>query len=131
VVLSIFFQACNGKGPNTSDITGTWVSSDKAKLVFNRDGTFTGDSIPTRFGFMGIGSIAQSKFSGSGNWDLRKGQAQWEVYLEFNKASVGKNGCAFSVLISGSNGVSQNDQPWQLFLWQGEEGGQRYTFDKK
>src|ERR1700761_6420168 len=112
VGLSIFFQACSEKKPNRSDIIGTWISSDKAKLVFNTDGTFIGDSIPTRFGFMAIDSIAQSTFNGSGNWELRKGQAQCEVYLDFNKASVGKNGCAFPVLISGSTGVLENNPPW-------------------
>ena len=130
-IISIFFQACSGKDPKHNDIIGTWVSSDKEKLVFNNGGTFIGDSIPTRFGFMANDSIAQPKFNGSGNWELRKGQAQWEVYLDFNKASVGKNGCAFPVLISGSNGAFENSPPWHLFLWQEEEGGQRYEFKKK
>jgi hypothetical protein len=131
VMLSIFFQSCSSKEPDQNDIIGAWVSSDKAELVFNKDGSFIGDSIPTRFGFMASDSITQRRFSGSGKWTLRKGQAQWEVYLDFNQASVGKNGCAFPVLISGSNGVLENNPPWYLFLWQEEEGGQRYEFKRK
>ena len=131
-MLSIFVQACSSeRAPTHNDIVGTWMSSDKAELVFNIDGTFTGDSIPTRFGFVPFDSIVDRKFSGAGKWTLRKGQAQWEVYLEFNKVSVRKNGCAFPVLISGKNGIFENNPPWYLFLWQGEEGGDRYTFDKK
>jgi hypothetical protein len=131
VTLSIFFQACNAKTPTRDDVIGVWISSDNAVLVLNKDGTFTGDSIPTRFGFIAIDSITQRKFSGSGNWTFRKGQAQWEVYLDFNQATVGKNGCAFPVLIAGENGILENNPPWYLFLWQEEEGGQRYEFKRK
>ena len=131
IILLIFFQSCSGKAPVREDVLGAWMSSDSAVLVLNKDGTFTGDSIPTRFGFIAIDSITQRKFSGSGNWTFRKGQAQWEVYLDFNQATVGKNGCAFPVLIAGENGVLENEPPWYLFLWEGEEGGQTYGFKRK
>lgn len=130
-ILSIFLEACNGNNPHRNDIIGSWISSDKAELIFNENGSFTGDSIPTKFGFMASDSIAQRRFSGSGKWTLRKGQAQWEVYLDFDHASVGRNGCAFTVLISGEKGILENNPPWHLFLWQEEEGGQRYEFRKK
>jgi hypothetical protein len=131
IILPIFFQACSGKSPIREDILGAWMSSDGAVLVFNKDGTFVGDSIPSRFGFTSFDSITQHKFSGSGKWSLRKGQARWEVYLDFNQVTVRKNGCAFPVLIAGKDGVLENEPPWYLFLWEGEEGGQTYEFKRK
>ena len=131
IILSIFFQSCSGKAPVREDVLGAWMSSDSAVLVLNKDGTFVGDSIPSRFGFTSFDSVTQHKFSGRGNWTFRKGQAHWEVYFNFNQVTVRKNGCAFPVLIAGKNGILENNPPWYLFLWQEEEGGQRYEFKRK
>ena len=63
IILLIFFQACSGKAPVREDVLGAWMSSDSAVIVLNKDGTFTGDSIPTRFGFIAIDSIPQWKYT--------------------------------------------------------------------
>jgi hypothetical protein len=54
-----------------------------------------------------------------------------EVYLDFNKVSVNKNGCAFPLLIARSSDKSENKSPWYLFVWKEEEGGERYEFLKE
>lgn len=135
-ILSMLFHSCKSseKGLTQNDLIGTWVSSENAEFIFNGDGTFTGSQIPAEFGFFPIDTFRNVKFNGSGKWELRKaeGAIDWEVYLNFNKVDVkGKNGCVFSLLVGGEKGIMENKPPWYLFVWKGEEGGERYEFHKK
>ena len=130
-IFSSLLQACGGKEPTRSDIIGRWESAGNAEFIFNRNGTFTGKLVPSEFGFMPSDSLQNVKFNGNGKWELRKGSSHWEVYVDFDKVSVNKNGCAFPLLIAGENGVLDNKPPWYLFVWKEEEGGERYKFIKK
>lgn len=135
-LLSILFHSCNSSENELTqnEIIGTWVSSDKAEFVFNGDGTFTGNLIPAEFCFFPIDTFRNVKFSGSGKWELRKGEgvADWEVYLNFSMVDVkGKNGCVFPLLVGGKKDIMENKPPWYLFVWKGEEGGDRYEFHKE
>ncbi len=125
-------QACGGysKGPTQNDIIGSWRNPDGAEFVFNTDGTFSGKRIPTKLGFMTTDSLKNKKFNGSGKWVLRKGSTHWEVNVDFDKVDNGKNGCVFPLLISRENEVLENQPPWYLFIWEEEEGGERYKFSK-
>ena len=129
---SIFSLACSNKQPTENEILGTWRSPENAELIFKGDGTFAGNLIPAEFGFFPADSFRNVKFSGSGKWTMRKGSTHWEVYLDFDKVNVNKNGCAFPLLIAGENGILENKPPWYLFVWKGEEeGGEKYKFLKK
>lgn len=130
-IFSLLMQACGGKELSQNDIIGKWESVEKSELVFNQDGTFTGKSIPVKFGFMPSDSLTSDKFSGSGKWLLKEASPNWEVELDFDKVTVNKNGCSFPILIAGENGILDNKPPWYLFLWKEEEGGERYKFVKK
>lgn len=130
-LISILFQACSGKEPKHNEIVGRWTNPDGATVVLVDNGEFTAKSFPAEYVLLPKDSFRNQKFDGSGKWTLRKGQAQWEVYLDFNRFSNQKYACSFPLLVAGEKGVLENEPPWHLFLWQGEEGGQRYTFDKK
>ena len=130
-LMTTFFPACGGKDPQHNDVVGTWKNPDGATVTLIDNGEFTARSLPAEYVLLPRDSFRNQKFDGSGNWTLRKGQAQWEIYLDFNKFSDQKYACSFPLLISGEKGVLENTPPWQLFLWQEEEGGQRYTFNKK
>jgi len=135
IILSIFFQACKSQikeqVPTSENILGTWKSSENAEVIFDKNGTFTGSLIPAEFGFFPADSFKNVKFSGSGKWTLRKGNTNWEIYLDFDKVNINKGGCAFPLLISGESGILENKSPWYLFIWKEEEGGERYKFLKQ
>jgi hypothetical protein len=130
-IISIFFQACSGKAPQHKDIVGTWVNPDGAMVVLVDNGEFSSKSVPAEYVLLPKDSFRNQRFDGSGKWTLRKGQAQWEVYLDFNRFSDQKYGCSFPLLVAGENGVLENNPPWHLFLWKEEEGGERYEFKRK
>jgi hypothetical protein len=130
-IISIFFQACSGKEPQHNEVVGTWTNPDGATVVLVDNGEFTAKSFPAEYVLLPKDSFRNQKFDGSGKWTLRKGQAQWEVYLDFNRFSDRKYACSFPLLVAGKKGVLENEPPWYFFLWKEEEGGQRYTFDKK
>jgi len=129
-MLSILLQACGGKEPTQNDVVGKWKSANGAEFVFNEDGTFTAKQIPTEFGYMPSDSLQNMKFDGSGKWKFKKENAYWEAYVDFDTVNVNKT-CTFPLLIAGENGVLDNKPPWYLFVWKGEEGGERYKFSKQ
>ena len=66
-----------------------------------------------------------------GKWELKKGQAFKEVGLNFREMDNKEVYGLYSVMISGENGILENEPPWYLFVWKGEEGGERYKFIKE
>ncbi len=130
VILSFLLQACGGQLPTQKDVPGKWESAKGSEFIFNENGTFTAKSIPTEFGFLPSDSLQNIKFDGVGKWEFRKGNSDWEVSVDFDKTSVDKT-CTFPLLIAGEKGILDNKPPWYLFVWKGEEGGERYSFRKQ
>lgn len=134
-MLSMFFQACNTqmKEPTQSDILGNWVSSDGAMLELNKDSSFIGKSLPAEYFtfFTSKKDVEGKRVSGSGKWKMEKGQGFKEVKLTFTKMDDKDIYGSYSVLVSGETGALENKPPWYLFVWKGEEGGERYTFIKQ
>ena len=133
-MLSMFFQACNSQmnEPTQSDILGNWVSSDGAMLEFNKDSSFIGKSLPDEYFTFALKKDAEGKrVSGSGKWELEKGQGFKEVKLTFIKMKDEDIYGFYSILVSGENGILDNKPPWYLFEWKEEEGGERYEFIKQ
>jgi hypothetical protein len=129
-MLSFLLLACGGQEPSQNDVVGKWESPDGAEFIFNKDGTFTAKQIPTEFGYMPSDSLQNMKFNGSGKWEFKKENSYWKTYVDFDKVNVNKT-CTFPLLISGESGVLENKPPWYLFVWKGEEGGERYKFVRK
>jgi hypothetical protein len=129
-MLCFLLQACGDKEPTKDDVVGTWKNPDGAEFVFNKDGTFRAQQIPTGLGYMASDSLQNRKFDGSGKWEFKKENSYWEAYVDFEKANVNKT-CTFPLLIAGENGVLETKPPWYLFVWKGEEGGERYKFSKQ
>lgn len=130
-LLSIVFQACKENTPAQRDVIGSWSSPEGARFELKQDNTFVADSIPSKFGFIQSDSIRGRKFSGSGKWTLKKGQTHWEVNVDFDRATMGKNGCAFPIFLSDEGKDQAGAVNWKLFLWQEEEGGARFEFTRK
>lgn len=116
------FVGCVGSSPAKSEIIGTWVSSDGAILKIMEDGSFSSQFLPSKI-FYWNGEFTQ-KINGYGKWEIRKGQTNWELYLNFKEYSGndGNKGYGLPLLISKEN------SSWYLFLWEEEEGGLQYKF---
>lgn len=131
IITILLFQGCSKTIPTENDIVGKWVNSDNAKLEFNADGTFDGESLPGEKIFFPSEEFKNKRFNGNGKWTLKEGQGWWEITLNFKQVSTRKDGFHTKILISGSGGFLENNPPWYLFVWEGEEGGQRYKFSKE
>jgi hypothetical protein len=132
-ILPIFFQSCSNKKATTVDVIGTWANADGATLELHKDGTFAGKSLPAVYFtfFTSKKDVEGKKVNGSGNWRIEGGQGFDEVKLDFKKMNGTAVNGFYSVMISGTGGPLENKPPWSLFAWKEEEGGQRYTFEKK
>ena len=130
---TIFFSSCGGKEPVQNDIFGTWHGPDSAMLVFNRDSTFIGKALPAEYFtfFTSREEVNGKKVNGSGKWELKKVEGSEEIALNFQEMDNKETHGFYSIFIAGENGALENKAPWYLFLWKGEEGGERYKFLRK
>jgi hypothetical protein len=131
VAASFIFWSCGGKDPAQGDVIGRWRGPDTAILDFNQDGTFTARSFPAEYVLLPKNKFINVRFDGEGKWLLRKGNTNWEVYLDFTQVSDKNCSSSFPLLMEGENGALGNKPPWHLFVWKGEEGGERYKFLRK
>ncbi|MBP9705229.1 MAG: hypothetical protein KBD79_10780 [Chitinophagales bacterium] len=134
ILFPFLFIGCGGSVPAKNEITGIWFNADGAQLILKDDGTFTATSIPAELFFHD--EYEGEKFGGNGKWTIEKerkswDQIPWKVDLDFTETSNRHYRYGHSLLISGSNFL-ENKPPWRnLFLWKGEEGGERYEFKRK
>ena len=131
VMFSFLLQACGAKEPNRSDVIGTWKSSDGSEVILNSDGTFKEKSFPAELVLLQKDRYKNIRFDGIGKWEFKNENSYWEVYLDFEQVSDSNCRSAFPLLIAGKNGFLDNKPPWYLFVWKGEEGGERYKFYRK
>ena len=124
-------QACMNIRLEEKDLVGTWRGPDSSEIHLEMNGSFSARYIPVKFGFIPSDTLNSDKFDGAGKWLLRKGETNWEVYLDFDHVTINKSGCAFPVLVAGENGLFDNKPPWYLFMWDDEEGGDRYKFKRR
>lgn len=129
IILTMIFYECASPDPIKDDIVGRWVSSDGAVLELNKDGSFSGRSLPGEKIFFPSIEFMNKRFEGNGYWELRKGQNRWEISLEFKHISGRERGYSTQILMS-REGAWENGDIWYLFEWVSEEGGERYRFDK-
>ena len=132
ILIAMIFslQGCIGEEPIREEIIGVWKASDGGILQLKDDGTFTTKDLSGNIIFKYSNKHKENAFTESGNWKIEKWQGQWVVSLRFTKSENLKKGYATRVLISGT-GILENNPPLNLFLWVGEEGGERYTFKKE
>jgi hypothetical protein len=116
------FPSCNSKYPTDGNIIGIWHAKDGAEIEFSKDGSFYSKNLPVDL-FLPFSKDYQNRlFNASGNWKLVKDQGSWIVLLDFKEQQ-----CRSYILISGS-GIFENRPPWYLFVWEEEEGGDRFKF---
>lgn len=131
ITVMVLFSGCKAENPTVESIIGSWVAKDGALIELIKDGTFstenlTGDKIfPYENEYKGV------VFNEKGTWKIGNDQGTWVVHLFFKKSDALPKGYATQILVSGSKGIMENQPPWYLFLWEGEEGGSRYKFSKK
>ncbi len=130
IIMVFSLQGCTGQDPTKEEIIGIWKSSDRGSFQFKNDGTFITKDLPGSIIFKYSDEHKENTFTELGNWEIEKWQDQWVVSLMFTKSENLKKGYATRILISGT-GILENNPPWDLFLWVGEEGGERYTFKKE
>jgi len=127
----VFLQSCRGDSPKPEEIWGTWVATNGAELNLKQNGTFSAKELPGEL-FLGKGT-SQRTIEGNGAWKIEKDQGSWQVTLEITEKRINEKDVTeiMHILISGSKGALENEPPWYLFVWKGEEGGDRYKFIKK
>jgi hypothetical protein len=132
-MLFMIFASCNEGKPSEDELIGSWISWDSAIIQINKGGEFTCQRLPAEyFSFQIPGSTEQrQKIQGYGKWRLERNDYQWEIKLDFQVMNNASKSGFYSVFISGSKGLLENQGPWYLFVWKGEEGGERYEFFKK
>jgi hypothetical protein len=130
MLLSFLFQCCTNKAPLNKDIVGIWESKDGSILEIYANGTFSAKSFSTIFLYYTNLKYPNQFFDGSGKWKIVNGQTHWELDLNFLQTSIKESRIGTNLLICGS-GILERTPPWKnLFLWKGEEGGERYEFIK-
>jgi hypothetical protein len=132
-IFSFLLQACTGEGPAANDVVGIWKSLDGAVLNFSKDGSFDGENLPAQyFTFSTSKSNAEGrKIKGHGKWELQNEAGSAEIKLHFQIIDNNNITGLYSVLIAGEHGILDNKPPWYLFVWEEEEGGERYKFKKQ
>ena len=130
-LILLAFASCTTPSPTNKDVIGTWKGENGAEISFKEDGTFTGKSIPAEYILLPPEDYKNIQFSGRGDWELRSGPSNWEVYIEFRETSDKRCLSAFPLLLWGEKGILQNKPPWYLFLWKEEEGGERFALHRE
>lgn len=106
------------------DIVGRWLASnDGAVLEFLDSGRFSAKSLPGYLLF-GPGHEAE-RLDGAGTWGLREGPMGTEVELGFDAIGDRHQGFGIPIKVAG-RGASM-----RLFFWKGQEGGERFEFEKQ
>lgn len=132
-MLSLLLQACGGQNPTQMDIIGKWESSDGASFSFTKDGEFSGTFLPGQYFtfFTSEKEVQGKRIEGKGHWKLTKGQQFTEIRLSFDTINQQPILGLYTLLMAGKNGILDNKPPWYLFVWEEEEGGERYKFTKR
>jgi hypothetical protein len=127
----IFLSSCIGKTPGSKKFVGIWKSASGAQLELKTDGTFTGKSLPTKLFFSYVDSTVPTYFDGDGHWDIKTWKIQFpSIIVDFDNTSIIKTSST-QIFVSGS-GFTEEQPPWNtLFIWVGEEGGNRYEFKRQ
>jgi len=120
---SLLIAGCKGSPPTKDEIVGTWISaSQEASITFEPSGAFSSKDLPAEF-FWGT-SHAGKKLSGTGIWKITEENGEWVVQLSFMFTSLPDlQTFTTTALLSGDKSY--------IYVWEEEEGGQRYKFKKK
>ncbi|MDD4969045.1 MAG: hypothetical protein PHT07_06410 [Paludibacter sp.] len=110
-----FFGAC--KDPKNEDIIGVWKTDNNALFQFYKDKTFKVSNIPESILF----SIdSDNKFyTGSGVWDLKYYENNWEIELNFSKYY-----CPLYI----EKGFYNKKFLWQLYFYDGAQDTKYYFY---
>ncbi len=127
----IFLSGCKSENPTTDSIVGVWYAEDGAIIAFAKDGTFFIENLLGNKFLPFSDDYIEKRFNETGKWKLIKEQGNWMVFLYLKKSNKLPLGCVTQIFISGSKGILENQPPWYLYLWEGEEGDARYKFSKK
>jgi len=131
ITVMVLFSGCKSENPTVESIVGGWVAENGAVIELFKDGTFSTENLTGDKIFPYENEYKGKAFTEKGTWKIGDDKGLWVVYLYFKKSVNLPKGYSTQILISGSKGIMENQPPWYLFLWEGEEGGSRYKFSKK
>jgi len=122
VTMVALVGGCSKASTSSADIVGIWQSVDGATIKLENTGQFVVTGLP---GFPVLGRPHQDeRLSGVGRWQLQEGTMGREIKLVFDRLGD-RERVGVRILTSGK-GTSL-----KLFIWEDEEGGARYEFEKK
>lgn len=123
-LVMVIITGCTGSPPRRDEIAGTWVNqAQDASITFGANGTFSSKNLPADLFWNR--SYSGKKISGSGNWKIVEGPGEWDIELSFSFTSL-QELQSFTTTIF----LSKDDSSWYAYVWEEEEGGQRYKFKK-
>jgi len=140
IILTLFICisviGCKGRKPTMQELTGKWVHDDSTMIQLNANGTFIARSLPTEQLLSVFAKDTCLKiFDGQGTWQIKESRSSWDqlpwsLLLSFVKSTNSNNKFEARIIISGSNFI-ENKPPWKsIFIWNEEEGGERYEFTR-
>jgi hypothetical protein len=125
---SILTVSCSSP-VTTKDIVGTWRNQSGARMIFKSNGSFIGEHLPGGNVFWPSENFAG--FNGFGHWKLGVGDKEGQLILNFDNNLPGvknlpgmKSGFDTQLL------MDRSDSGWYLYGWVGEEGGERFRFER-
>ena len=121
---------CKFSEPKPEDLHGYWLGNDGEVFELNSDGLFVSQNLKGEYFFFNSIEFTGKKLSGQGFWKLVDSDGIWKVKLEYEKSAELPKGYATSIYVGG-NGVLGNTPPWNLFVWENEEGGDRIILKKQ
>lgn len=128
IFFPVLFIGCVGTPPTKEDIIGNWGNPDGAEFNFNADGTFKGKSLPAEYFpfYTSRKDVLRQGVDANGKWKMEQGQGRWQLRLYLEEGDF-----AQYILLLSRSGDFETGDTWYIFVWEKEEGGNRYEFEKQ
>ena len=136
ITVALLIPSCSGHQTTNSDMQGTWVpektsqkwikaqgGSGKCQIALELDGTFSA-TVPDYL-MRTSDQCSGQNMAGRGRWSLSTKLLQTEVKLSFTEVDGKKIYWGATPLKVQTNGKS-----FVLFFYVGEEGGDRFIFER-
>jgi hypothetical protein len=129
VLAEISLSSCSRAAPSQSDLLGTWSNPRGGQIELTAGGRATVRDVPTA---LLISPSSSGIVSGNGFWSMAKGQPSWtsgaewwNIRISLKNVSTGQGPLETEIHYAKEDGKSI------IFMWKGEEGGEREEYFKK
>jgi hypothetical protein len=132
--LFVFLSACNEPDFEIKEFVGVWKSDDNATITLNQDGTCT--LIGLNNSVISIAKSESEKLNTEGTWTIVKNinsgiTGGKSTGIKISYSLMDRNGKGGILFYISGQGNSENNPPWDLFVWKGDPDEMaKYKFKK-